>query len=200
MRLDEFGELVSEVYPSGSNYAANLGNAMAETSRYANLINYVGKSPLNSNLMGFRTPTSYLQAIDPQCPKDWTDSSDQMLPYYIALPSRQDEIKQRIKGWGYKTPDTNFVSIPFFCLLFAPWALSLVVFLQALTLGVPISWDQKIAAHLNWFQTALLCPRWIRHFMCEHQLRRAVSTYYAVEPNSGWLIDLYNEAIQKYYS
>lgn len=205
MRVDQYGELVSEIYPPGPDYVGNLGNCMAETARYVNLSSFLNPGTKTTlKLMPFSTPTTYLQSLDPTCPSDWTDSSDQCMPWYIATNNLYsqfyaNEMKQRIKDSNFRTPDGNLMSIPFFCLLFAPWALSIVVFLQALSLRVPISWGQREAAHLNWFQTALLCPLWVRKAVPEHLLRRAVWQYYSNEPNVDWLLATYDKAIEKAY-
>ena len=204
MRVDQYGELVSEIYPPGKDYLGNLGNCMSETARYYNLFQYLGTNPpVPVDLRGFRTPTTYWQALDPECPVNWTDSSDQCLPWYISMlkmnKAYADEMKQRVKAAGYVTPDDNLVSIPFFCLVYAPWALSVIVLLQAITLRVPISWGQRTAAHLNWFQTALLCPKWVTWPMPKDTLMAQVNTYYASEPNNAGLLNLYKLAIEKRY-
>lgn len=200
MRIDKYNELVSEIWPEG--HPANLGNCLAETARTSNLSYFVQKlTPVSITLDKFRTPASYIQSLDPSCPPDWTDSSDQCLPWFIYfryLPLGR-EMRNRITAADFKTPDGNFISMPFFCLLYYPGLLKYVVALQALSLRIPIKWGQREAAHLNWFQTALLCPLWARKFMPEHLLRRAVWQYYSNEPNSNGLLDLYDEAIQKAY-
>lgn len=204
MRLDNYGELVSEIWPEGN--VANLGNCMAETARYYNLYRslQIGLPPKPVNLTGFATLTTYLQSLDPACPSDWTVSSDQLLPLYIAYdkinPGYAKEMKHRIfKNW-FRTPDNNLTSLPFLVLLILPRGiLNVVVFLQALSLRIPFSWDQKTATHLNWFQTALLCPLWVRKSMPATSLIAQISQYYSNEPNSGGLLNLYRVAIQKAY-
>ena len=109
MKKDQYLELVSEIHPEG--HPANYGNAMAETARYAHLWMWAGSYIPDVNLKDFRTDTTYLQSPSPNCPSTWTDSSDQCLPFFLAMQLSHTkpwgysidyaaEMKARIKSWN----------------------------------------------------------------------------------------------------
>lgn len=212
----ENGELISEIYEQG--HPANYGNSMAESSRYMHLCIWLFYNrdadfvyPLTGlpiSLAPFRTPETYIQSASPNCPKDWLVSTDQCLPYYLA--TLRTEMATRIKSWGWRTPDHNLIMPVFYaCLTKNMFLVNLCILAQALIFKLPWRWDdgqhrftstsRSSADYLNWFHCALYCKPWIRRIVSKEVLKAKIASYYEVEPNSTWLVNLYNKVIDNNY-
>lgn len=215
MKIDQYGELVSEIWPDGE--PGNLGNCMAETARWDHLYFWQFKeTDPAAALLGFRTDTSYRQSLDPACPPDWKVSSDQCLPWFLAVSTPNsaawvaNEMVDRFKAAGWRTPDGNFVSPGFFCLLKKWRALfNLCALVQVLIFKLPWRWDDgqkklvssagSSADYLNWFHYSLYCWSWVRKLVPQETVLAKIRSYYEPEPNVQWLLDLYQTVADKEY-
>lgn len=215
----ENGEVISEIWPQ--NNMANYGNAMAETGRYAHLVMWASRIYLAPiDLLGFRDSHSYVESNSPYCSSTWFVSSDQCIPWYLAVRRSSlwlgPEMEQRIKDSGYETDDGNLITPTFFALLTqSNILLNICIFIQALLFKLPYRWDdgQKkfistknaTADYLNWFHCALYCTKWVRNCVSKDTLMSKITQYYLPtdggrqEPDVEWLLDLYKEVINNYY-
>lgn len=207
------GEVISEIWPEGT--PANYGNSMAETGRYAHLLFFANESPLAEiKLLNFITKYSYVESANPLCPSDWEVSSDQCLPWFLAIKCcslwAPTEMRYRIKDSQWKTPDGNYVSPMFYAILTRNnFLLNLFVGLQALIFKLPWRWNDQqkkfessvgsSADYLNWFHCALYCKSWVRYLVPKSTLLDKINSYYAIEPNAKWLLDLYKKVIDENY-
>lgn len=212
MKIED-GEVISEIWPQNS--PGNYGNAMAETGRYAHLIMWAGcgpKAPID--LLGFRGIVGYYESKSSFCPAWWVVSSDQCIPWYLAVKRSSlwlaQEMEQRIKENGYRTDDGNIATPPLIALIsHSQLLLNIVVLIQALLFKLPYRWDDgqkkfvpmkdSSADYLNWFHCALYCPKWIRKCVSKDTLIAKIQDYYKPEPNNDWVIELYKLVIEMRY-
>lgn len=220
MRIEK-GEVISEIYEDG--HPANYGNSMAESSRYIHLLALNGNATdVNVDLALFRTPETYIQSASPNCPKDWLVSTDQCMPWFLAMvalkrPITAEDMRIRIQCDGWKTPDHNYVMPVFYALLNRNrFLFNLFVLLQVLIFKFPWRWDDghkriesttgSSADYLNWFHCAVHCKEWIRRLVSKETVIKKITEYYLPtdggkqEPNVQWLLSLYGEVINKAYN
>ncbi len=209
MRIDENGVLVSEIWrdTDRAGWCANRGDSLANTSRWCLLLN-----EQRNCLPGFRTGEGYLRHPSPMMPDAWKETdipTDQLLPYFLAShKDYQTEIILRIKHNGWRTGNGDYVSPMFWAVLHNQrWALNIALIAQLAIFSIPIRWsDSKkwfesskdsTADVLNWFHCLPLASQWVRRQVNKDHARQKIHAYYSNEPNSGWLLDLYDQAIEK---
>jgi hypothetical protein len=202
----------------------SIGDSMAETSRMVNLIDHINYSDMiemmefTTILMNFRTATGYIRhPAAPICDDkghSWRETdtpTDQCLPWYLAMPHMPDkeEMRERIKANYFRTGNNNFVSPVFFAVLVESKLLtSIFCYLQILIFDCPFRWsdalkkfeksDNASADYLNWFHASLTAYDWARFHMPKDRFMKKVRGYYANEPNSEWIVNLYQMAADKY--
>lgn len=211
----ENGALVSEIWPQGT--PANYGNSMAETGRLVHMMLLLDKPYYNISLAQFSTFDSYIETTYPLYPSSWSVSSDQCLPWYLAtnklIPAWADSMHTRIKDWGYKTPDGNYVTPMFYALLLNnKYLLNLFALAQALIFKIPFRWNDSTksftssanstADYLNWTHCAVYCTPWVRNLVNGETLLNKITLYYkptdnVQEPNCQWILDLYKQLIRE---
>lgn len=190
-----------------------VGDSMAETGRLEHLDYLLRNNDRNLDLSFFRTEKGYIRHTD--IPEDWkeTDStSDQCLPWYLACINTHNdlakEMKQRIKRDRYRTGNGDLINPMFFAILIENrFLLSLFVALQALLFKVIYRWnDEKnkfeesegsTCDYINWIHCAIYTYPIVRNMVSKTILKEKVKSYYAIEPNCLWLIELYNRVIDE---
>lgn len=216
MIQDENGLLVSEIWPDTTDEykVANRGDSMANSARADHLFGLLNH-PMKINLTPFVTVDGYVRHPSPLMPKDWceTDSpTDQCLPFYIAGTIEQKiEMRYRIKKANWRTGNGDLVS-PIFAAIITHNTFMLNIFLaaQVLIFKLPVRWSDskhnfELSANssgdvLNWFHAvAYGASSWVRKLVTKDWLKKKIADYFADEPNSIWLVDLYNQAIDKIY-
>jgi hypothetical protein len=200
----------------------NIGDSAAETGRLGVLLAFLdepdmGLKPTNfvqSDGAVIRHPDSPWGASD--------TSSDQVIPLLPMLDkSTRSLVIRRIQNDGYRTGNSQLVSPLLLCQLKrvigsrlqSIW--DLAILLQALLFYSPVRWNDatgsftssagSTADYLNWLNTILfsrmknptLTSKLAKKFVPNTKIMAAVSSYYAPEPNSAWLIDLYKKALEK---
>lgn len=208
MKKDKYGLYILEQNPEGNS--GNLGDACAENARIVHLqIRLI--RPTDIPLQLFRTALGYVRHPD----SPWREndmSSDQLLPLYLCYKQLYQslgyEMFDRIERAKWHTGNGDIVSPGFYAFLKDwQWLVDANVLAQALILNLPYRWsDSKkwfektgSADFLNWIHAAFYAPHLVREFISKKTLKEKVASYYAPEPNSQFLIDLYNTAIDWYF-
>lgn len=209
MRFDGTNCLVSQIWPdSGSGWAGNRGDSLANSCRYALLDDSYSKY----NLDQFCTRTGYVRHPDPNMPDDWKENdipTDQALPYYLAASKdRKDQMKHRIKCAGWRTGNGDLVSPIFFAVLTnSQWKIDLCLLAQMALFKVPFRWnDEKkwfesmvgaTADYLNFFHCLPWASVWVRKLVNKDTVKAKIHSYFESEPNVDWYLDLYDRAIER---
>lgn len=214
MKIDELGCLVME----HSSPEGNLGDSCAESSRLDHMNYLLGKSP-QCNLTKFVTITGYVR--HPLVPESWKEkdfSSDQALPLLLCFKMKNhwnglyaDQMRSRIMANYWRTGNNNFVSPGLFAeLIGCKWLRAFFLLVQMLLFKFPYRWsdskkwfestDGSSGDYLNFIHLGVHAPKWVRRLVSKSMLKQKVSDYYAPEPKSDWLIKIYDEFIEKYFT
>lgn len=142
MKFDERGTVVMENGP----WPGNIGDSMAETSRFAVLYRVI--SPIGtpaSNLPCFMTPTGYIR--HPTAPAAWREgdtTSDQLIPYLMALDLCKEVVLLDLAKHRCKWTCANSKIAHPALMALARGSLSLfgiLTIIQALVLMIPFRWS-----------------------------------------------------------
>lgn len=209
MRIDEYGTIELEQ----CSWPGSIGDSCAETARYAHLLMLNGEYRLPVLLNRFITHTGYIR--HPTAPDGWRESdfsSDQALPLYLALKRNAaiPELLQAESRLRWRTGNGQLVSPAlFFAIRRLDVMFSLVTLAQVALFKLPWRWSDErhwfersegsSADYLNWLHCAVYCPRWIRRLISADLLKQKIADYYKPEPNSAFLLSLYNKIIEKYW-
>lgn len=211
MFIDSYMVLVME----HSSYEGNRGDSCAETSRYVHLKMLLGDYYMDVNLNTFVTPLGYIR--HPEVPEDWKEkdfSEDQGKPLYLAFKKagfhQADQMKKRIKDAGNRMGNGDLITPGFWGILHdSKLLVNMSVLIQSLIFKLPYRWsDSKkwfeksegsSADYLNHIHMAVYSPKWIRRLVNKEVLKNKIKDYYSIEPNSQFVIDLYNQVIEKYW-
>lgn len=203
MKIDELGCLVME----GSSPEGNLGDSCAETARLF-LLNK--NNPYFLDLQRFRTMKGYVRHPNAIWRED-DFSSDQALPLFLAMnPYLSHEMFLRIVEAGYKTGNGTYVSPGFYALLKGnQWLINMTLWIQTLIFKFPWRWSDErkwfeksegsSGDYLNWIHASQYAFPWVRNLIKKETLKQKVRDYYKPEPNSAWLINLYDEFINEHF-
>ncbi len=209
MKLDDYKTMVMEQCP----WPGNIGDSCAETSRYAHLKLLLGDDIDDVNLNCFVTTRGYIR--HPTAPDAWRErdfSSDQALPLFLAFSlfdaKQAQKMKYRMEDYKWRTGNGNLVSPLLYALLNeSQFLLKLFVVIQALLFAFPTRWsDSKnqfessidsSCDYINYIHCTVKVPR---HYQLVHLdfLKEKVRQYYHNEPNSEFLIELYDKVIDKF--
>lgn len=196
-------------------FCGDRADSMATTSRYIDLRKHIyGEHPKHTIILSeFVTDKGYRSHPSPRMPANLQESSissDTALPFFLATEGTLKlQMWGRIKYAGWRTGDGKLVEPMFFAVLInSVFLMSLFVLGQALVFKFPWRWDdgqRKIVSsrdsscdYLNWFHVALRCPRWVRRSVSKEVIFQKLCDYYKEEPNSSWLILLYDRVMEKY--
>lgn len=217
MKLDGYRTIVMEQ----CWWPGSIGDSCAETGREDHLRFWLDL-PSNCDLNQFVTELGFIR--HPTAPakddhgESWREpdfTSDQGLPLYFAAKARGLPIAQlmhdRIKAAGWKTGNGDYTSPGLFAAITdKKCLLNATVWGQAMIFKFPFRWnDEKkgfepmetsYADYLNWIHAALYCPQHIRSQIPKSLLKSKVRSYYLKEPNSQWIIDLYDQVLDRYFS
>jgi hypothetical protein len=222
MYIDNYKTLVMEHV----SWPGNIGDSCAETARYKHLKQLLGQPNDDVDLMAFvtekgftRHPTAPAEGqLGPKedgSPSDsWRETdmpTDQMLPLYLASDAGlKNLILMDTRAAGWRTGNGDLVSPQFFGLLND---YSLIVNVstvgQAMAFKLPWRWsdaynrfeemENSSADYLNYIHVAVYAEKPLRNLVLKSTLKQKVRDYYKVEPNSQFLIDLYDQVIDKYF-
>jgi len=211
MLIDSFLVLVME----HSSFEGNRGDSCAETARYAHLKMLLGDYKSDVNLNIFVTPLGYIR--HPEVPDSWKEkdfSEDQGKPLYLAFKKMQspqmDEMKKRINNADNRMGNGDLITPGFYGILHDyNWLNTTSVFVQSLIFKFPYRWsDSKkwfeksegsSADYLNHIHTAVYAPKIIRKMVSKDRLKERIRHYYSNEPNSQFIIDLYDQVIERFW-
>lgn len=206
MYIDEHRTIVMEQ----SEWPGSIGDSCAESSRYNHMVlhNDLGLGVIRPmNLDKFVTRTGYIR--HPSAPEGWRESdmsSDQALPFYIAVDSHlKRQMRDRIQNAGWRTGNGDLVNVTFYAVLSDNKVLlTFSLITQAAIFKFPFRWSDSKKTferttnnsgdYLNYLHAATYIPRWARLVSAE-TLKRKVREYYSVEKNSEWLIEIYDRFI-----
>lgn len=218
MLLDAFGFIVMEQ----NGFPGNIGDSAAETGRYITMSKVkIDLSPLVTDKGVLRHPTSPWREDD--------TSSDQVAPLIAAASiiganDVADTIIRQIRNGGYKTGNRQLISPGLYANIrrhedsMLLGLSDLAILGQALLFKFPYRWsDSKktfessansSADYLN-FVNALIFAKAKNSFTLTLKLTVLITSgqividkirsYYASEPNSAWIIKLYEENIKMIY-
>lgn len=194
-----------------------VGDSCSETARYAHLKMLLGDYYMDVNLNIFVTPLGYIR--HPEVPDDWKEkdfSEDQGKPLFLAFKRagfpQVDEMKRKIVGnslWG-RMGNGDPISPGFKGILNDwGWLRDLTVIGQSLIFKLPYRWsDSKkwfersegsSGDYLNHIHMAVYSPQFVRRLVSKEILKQKVRDYYKPEPNSQWIIDLYDKVLEEYW-
>ncbi len=215
MRIDQYLTLVMEQ----CGYPGNIGDSCAETSRYVHLQCLNGLIP-SLNLKQFITPLGYIRHPDAPAQdannQSWRESdfsSDQGLPLLLALQKTRSIKSEDMRDWfrdhGWKTGNGDFVSPSFLAVIKRwQWLLNLCILVQGILFRLPYRWSESenkfeemkesSADYLNYIHLANYVPKSLRLISAE-TLKIKVREYYKPEPNSDFIIDLYDKVIDNLF-
>jgi hypothetical protein len=202
----------------------SIGDSMADTSRMVHLIGLTLNLDLEDMqdytkiLLNFRTAKGYVRHPDAPAVDAVGDSwreddtpTDQCMPWFLGIPDKYAaaEMKQRIKANWWRTGDNNFVSPVFFALLTSSKImLSIFLFIQSLFFFMPLRWsDAKkkfettadmSCDYLNWMHAAVYGYSWGSCLISSKRMMDRVKHYHKDEPNSQWIVNLYQPVADKY--
>jgi hypothetical protein len=219
MYLDTNGLIVMEQEgPPGC-----FGDACAETSRYVTLQNILGNKT-NSNLTLLVTNTGVLRYPSP--PGIWTESDcsdDQVMPL-ISTGVMINTIIEQLEDNGYKTGNGDLIHPTTYAQLRRSqdcsfqWLWDFTILFQALLFKLPFyyndgkkdfeSTSDDTADYLNFINflafAKLKNETWVckltKKIISSSTAFSKVQSYYSDEPNSEWLLDIYQDAIVKIWS
>lgn len=212
MKFDNYGLLIRE--QNAADDPGRLGDSCAETSRLAlaDLIQNRYVNPL-WELPKFVTPLGTIRHPD----SPWREndmSSDNELPLYMA--SRQacfaqtGFIKQKVISRGWKTGNGDFISPGYFAEIVDSQVLRcMLLIVQVALFYIPIRWSDASRSferndasdgYLQWMLTACLAPPWVRKLLSKDKLKQKIAAYYSPEPNSAWLVNIYNGVIERFWA
>ena len=206
MKIDEYGIVVSEIYPEDNDYfySGNRADSMATTARWVDLLFHSFRSsPVV--LDKFVTPTGYRSHPSPRMSlslQEGSISSDTALPFFIAAGFvLHEQMRTRLVNNYFRTGDSKFVST---CLLSSilrsQLLLNICIIVQALIFKTP--WCKR-ADYLNWTHCALNGPKWIRRIIHQDTVIDNITLYYKptdgglIELNVDWLVGLYKQVIKE---
>lgn len=194
----------------------SLGDSCAETARYAHLRMLLGNYEQDYNLHQFVTPFGYIR--HPLVPEDWRESdfsSDQALPLYLAFrrsadAARLNEMEHRLRSLGYRTGNGDLISPGLFAEAFANWLRTPLLLLQLALFKLPYRWNDEKRAfeattgssadYINFVHVAVYAPAWLRKRLNSKLIFEKVCHYYAPEPHSANIKNLYFNVISEYFS
>lgn len=212
MITDQYKTLVME----HCSFPGNIGDSCAETGRYKHLLDTVEEFGLEVDLNAFITEEGFVR--HPTAPEkddhgdSWREtdfSSDQALPLFLGGKGSITRIVgERIKAAGYKTGNGDFVSPIFFALLTGRfWLVDLCIIGQLIAFALPWRWSDQYnrfeemkessADYLNFIHAAIYAHPWIKKLLPKNKLKQKIRDYYQVEPNSEFLIALYDRVIDE---
>lgn len=211
MRIDEYGVLVSEIWPdTGDGWAANRGDSMANTARWFHLKWLVDGDSETRVLENFITEKGYVRHPSPQMPDDWKESdipTDQCLPLFLGFRGHGKFVMlDRIRKAGWRTGNGDLVSPAFYAILTdRAWLLGLALAAQLLIFRLPVRWSDskrnlELSANssadvLNFIHALLSTKSIVNKFVDKLWLMEKIQSYFRNEPNSEFLIDFYRRAI-----
>ncbi len=201
-----------------NGYPGNIGDSCAETSRYAHLKDLLNEDRSDVDLQQFQTETGFVR--HPTAPEGWREddfSGDQALPLYLASrdnPSADPiywKLRNSIETTGYKSGNGDFISPVFYGLVTdKQWLVSLSTAVQGLLFRFPYRWSDAYknierqegssADYLNYLHAAVYASPYARSFVSKATLKQKIRDYYEVEPNSLWLVQLYDRVIDLYWT
>lgn len=220
MKLDQYRTLMLEFW----GWPGNIGDSCAETSRYLHLCALLDITLPNADLNAFVTKDGFIRhptapakgQLGPDSPS-WREtdfSADQAVPFFLAarktLSPHAQLMRMRIKANWYRTGNNNLVNPGFYALLAGKqWLLNISMFVQALLLRFPYRWsdsknkfeesEDSSADYLNYLHTAVYVPKLLRKIISKDLLKSKIRDYYKDEVNKQFLIDLYDQVIDKYF-
>ena len=217
MKLDSYKTLVME----HCSWPGNIGDSCAESSRYKHLADLMGESDLGIDLFQFVTDKGFVRHSTAPEKDDkgnsWRESdfsSDQATPLFLGANSYLNNIKETLRHTisknGWKTGNGDFVTPTLFSFLKnSNIGINLTTAIQALLFRFKYRWsdennkfeenEESSAEYLNWIQEAIYCNKFVRKLVPKEILKKKIRSYYAIEPNVQFLIDLYDKAIDKYF-
>jgi hypothetical protein len=200
----------------------NIGDSAAESGRLSTLRTFLKQPNSDIKLDNFVQADGAV-IRHPDSPWGASDtSSDQVIPLLPMLDkSTQSLVIRRIRNDGYRTGNSQLISPLLYAQLKRAegsrlqlvW--DLAILLQALLFYSPIRWNDatgsltssagSTADYLNWLNTILFSKmknptptsKLAKKLVPNSKILAAVSSYYAPEPDSAWLIDLYKKALEK---
>lgn len=225
MKIDKYKTIIreSEFWPG------SIGDSCAETSRYEHLVSILEAAGPEVDLHQFVTATGFIRhptaPIKDDKGKSWRETdfvSDQALPLFLASqasdPSIANIMRARIRQAGWRTGNGDLVSPGLFALLTNRiWLLNICTVVQGLIFKFPWRWnDEKKALersnkssadYLNWIHASIHGGWLTRKMVFKSTLKAKIRNYYQapqkdpnlVEPNTQWIVDLYDQAIDKYF-
>lgn len=207
MRFDSYGCIVTEGADPG-----NLGDSSAETSRHAVLSDRSDATVLAK----FVSTHGFLRHPDapygpPRSLSSWRESdasSDQVFPLLMACdenPSAYlvaEDIRQKLKKSWRVAPGQIAAPVLMALVYRQYWLMKRLTDIQTLIFKVPWRWsdskkrfertETSSADFLNYFVSIYhLSKRGIKVECDTELILRKVESYYAGEPESKWIVDLY---------
>lgn len=211
------GELISEKDPVGD--PGRLGDSCHNTSRLAHLQailleNLEANAKAKDVLKLFRTDKGYIRHW--LVPDDWKETdtpNDLLIPLLIAFESLQmfdyaEELRLRVKAAGWRCGNGDLANPILIGLIKkSKWVLNEALVGHALLSYNPIRWsDEKkrltwepnsSADFLNWAHACWHIDSWAFRLVSHERFMKKIRGYFAVEPNSDWLVELYERASLK---
>jgi hypothetical protein len=220
MFLDAYALIAMEQ----SAFPGSIGDSCSESSRYA-VIAYVNGSKPNIKLGELVTDKGPIRHPSSPWREDDT-SSDQVAPLIAATelvnPELAKKIIQNIKDSHYRTGNGDLISFGVLGQMRRAenkamlWLSDLPLVFQSLIFKIPFRWsDSKkrfesssgsSGDYLNFINALAFAraknnvtwPMWLAmRFISKDTAKAKVADYYKPEPNSQWILDEYNTAIDK---
>lgn len=217
MFLDAYNFITME--QTGS--PGNIGDSLSETSRYLTLLGVIGDKTV-INLSPFITDKGILR--HPLSPWRESDtSSDQVSPLIAAASvSSQFLIEDKVLGFTkYKTGNGDFITLGLLANKRRAqnkhflWISDLAILAQALIFKLPYNIvnyklvkNNGTSDYLNFVNNLafakfkknetwpLKLAKWLTP---KNKILQKIRLYYRPEPNSQWLIDIYEKALGEIY-
>lgn len=205
--------IVMEQNPPGD--PGRYGDSCAESSRYQHLKFLLGDYKLYINFNQFITPLGVIRS--PNVPEEWKEkdtSEDQVKPLLLALRKGTLPealiVEKQIKNAGYRTGNGDLITPGFYGIIKEwSWLNNISVCVQSIIFKIPLRWsdskkwfersEASSADYLNHIHVAVYSPKWIRKMVSKETLKQKVRDYYKVEPNSEWVIQTYDQVIERYW-
>lgn len=205
----------------------SIGDSLAETSRYITLM-YLLDIPYNSiDLSNFITDKGILRHPDSPWRENDT-SGDQIYPLIAASslihPEITDMVIEQIKHNRYKTGNGDFISPGMFTQIRRAehkhflFVSDLFLLAQAIILKLPFRWSDSKKSfessknssgdYLNFINGLAFAKaknnttfplKLAKKLIKKDTLKQKVQDYYKIEPNSQWIINIYNNTIDRIY-
>jgi hypothetical protein len=211
MKIDKYKTLVMQQNPEGD--PGNGGDSCSESSRYLHLKMLLGDYLMDVDLTQFITSIGYIR--HPETPWRENDMSvDQLLPLYLALkrydPARTSELEARVRTNGYRVGNGNLVSPGFFAALKdSKLLINIATIGQALLFKLPYRYNDETkrlekmvsssADYLNYIHLGVYASKCCRKLVNKEKLKERIRHYYKPEPNCQFLIDLYDQVLERYF-